>query len=371
MDEILSTIPNSQRTITVMDNIHLMINRFKELREQFSKFDSYDNVYDIKINGNYYKPLIDRILKMDINLKWIVPVVSNRKKIYGVSNAIASDISIETPGGELRAIETLQNKYYDRNNVDQTLTYSAFNKQIQSIMLPFEGVDNSEQFLSNEQVLTSIDAIVDNLGKFKSSVFDKDNEVESREFVIQRYNLGLSNITKDTLKSGKTLYIRNEMTPNDTMTVKSLIFLPEPVVKFSTISLPSTNILDRATLHQNYFLLFKLLHKNADIVPHVISDLSTQLDYEQMEKDDKITFLNGIQEFMLDPNMDIEHFDENEKFKQLLEVIVPKTRFLIRIIRKHIKDKISFMDVVKALEPFMVYPSDITYQQYIWKSVIL
>ena len=364
MDEILSTIPNSQRTITVMDNIHLMINRFKELREQFSKFDSYDNVYDIKINGNYYKPLIDRILKMDINLKWIVPVVSNRKKIYGVSNAIASDISIETPGGELRAIETLQNKYYDRNNVDQTLTYSAFNKQIQSIMLPFEGVDNSEQFLSNEQVLTSIDAIVDNLGKFKSSVFDKDNEVESREFVIQRYNLGLSNITKDTLKSGKTLYIRNEMTPNDTMTVKSLIFLPEPVVKFSTISLPSTNILDRATLHQNYFLLFKLLHKNADIVPHVISDLSTQLDYEQMEKDDKITFLNGIQEFMLDPNMDIEHFDENEKFKQLLEVIVPKTRFLIRIIRKHIKDKISFMDVVKALEPFMVYPSDITYQQY-------
>jgi len=364
MDEILSTIPNSQRTITVMDNIHLMINRFKELRQQFSKFDSYDNVYDIKINGNYYKPLIERILKMDTNLKWIVPVVSNRKKIYGVSNAIASDISIETPGGDLRAIETLQNKYYDRNNVDKTLTYSSLNKQIQSIMLPFEGVDNSDQFLSNERVLTSIDAIVDNLGKFKSSVFDKDNEVESREFVIQRYNLGLSNITKDTLKSGKTLYIRNEMTPNDTMTVKSLLLLPEPVVKFSTISLPSTNILDRATLHQNYFLLFKLLHKNTDIIPHVISDLSKQLDYEQMEKQDKITFLNGIQEFMLDPNMDIEHFDKNEKFKQLLEVIIPKTRFLIRIVRKHIKDKVSFMDVIKALEPFMVYSSDITYDQY-------
>ena len=364
MDEILSTIPNSQRTITVMDNIHLMINRFKELRQQFSKFDSHDNVYDIKINGNYYKPLVERILKMDTNLKWIVPVVSNRKKIYGVSNAIASDISIETPGGELRAIETLQNKYYDRNNVDKTLTYSALNKQIQSIMLPFENVEENEQFLSNEEVLTSINAIVDNLGKFKSSVFDKDNEVESREFVIQRYNLGLSNITKDTLKSGKTLYVRNEMTPNDRMSVKSLLFLPEPIVKFSTISLPSTNILDRATLHHNYFLLFKLLHKNADIVPHVISDLSQQLDYEQMEKEDKVTFLNGIQEFMLDTNMDIEHLNENEKFKQLLEVIIPKTRFLIRIVRKHIKDKVSFIDVIKALEPFMVYPSDITYKQY-------
>ena len=364
MDEILSTIPNSQRTLTIMDNIHLMINRFKELRQQFSKFDSNDNVYDIKSNGNYYKPLIERILKLDTNLKWIVPVVSNRKKIYGVSNVIAPDIIIETPGSDLRAIETLQNTYYNRKNIDTTLTYSTLNKRIQSIMMPFEDVDNSDQLLSNAQVLTSIDAIVDNLGKFKSSVFDKDNEVESREFVIQRYNLGLSNITKDTLKSGKTLYIRNEMTPNDTMTVKSLLFLPEPVVKFSTISLPSTNILDRATLHQNYLMLFKLLHKNTDIIPHVISDLSKQLDYEKMEKDDKITFLNGIQEFMLDPNMDIEHFDENEKFKQLLEVIVPKTQFLIQNIRKHIKDKVSFMDVVKALEPFMVYQSDITYEQY-------
>jgi len=363
-DELLSTIPNSQRTITVMDNIQTMIERFKELREQFSKFDSHDNVYDIKLNGNYYKPLVERIYKMDTTLRWIVPVVSNRKKIYGISETIAPDVEVETNGEELRAIETLQNRYYDRKNVDPTLTYSALNKRIQNIMMPFENIDNTNDMLATTSVLKSIDAIVDNLGKFKSSVFDKDNEVEARNFVIQRYNLGLSNISKETLKSGKTLYIRNAMTPNDEMAIKSLLFLPEPVVKFSTIHLPSTSMMDRVNLHQNYLLLFKLLHKNAEIVPHVISDLSKELDYEQMEKEDKVTLLSGIQEFMLDPSMDIERFEQNEKLKQMLEVIVPKTRFLIRLIRKHIKDKITFIDIVKTLEPFQVYPSDITYQQY-------
>ena len=364
MDEILSTIPNSQRTIAVIDNLHLLIERFRELRQQFSKFDSHDNVYDFKINGNYYKPLVERIHKLDTKLKWIVPVVSNRKKIYGISNTIAPDVIVETSGEELRAIETLQNAYYDRKNVDNTLTYANLNNRIQNIMMPFENLDGSSEHLANTQVLTSIDAIVDNLGKFQSSVFDKKNEVEARDFVIQRYGLGLSHMDKEVLKTGKTLYVRNNMTPNDNMTVKSLLMLPEPIVKFSTIDLPSTNILERSTLHQNYLLLFKLLNKNADIVPHIISDLSKELDYEQMEKDEQHKFLSTIQEFMIDPNVDIEHFEENEKFKQMLEVIVPKTRFLIRLVRKHVKDKVSFMDVVKKLEPFMVYPSDITYQQY-------
>ena len=151
------------------------------------------------------------------------------------------------------------------------------------------------------------------------------------------------------------------MTPNDQMTVKSLITLPESVIRFSSIELPSTSILDKATLHQNYFMLFRLLRKNLDIVPHVISDLSKELNYEQMEKDTKSTFFSGIHEFIL--NNDVITDDEN-KMNKFLDVIIPKTRFLIRIIRKYLKDKLSFVDVVHQLEPFMIYASDITYKQY-------
>ena len=45
-------------------------------------------------------------------------------------------------------------------------------------------------------------------------------------------------------------------------------------------------------------------------------------------------------------------------------MIVPRTRTIIRLIRKYIKDKISFVQIVKELEPFMVYSDFISYGQY-------
>ena len=37
MDELLSTIPNSQRTDKVLENINRLIERFKQLRSEYSK----------------------------------------------------------------------------------------------------------------------------------------------------------------------------------------------------------------------------------------------------------------------------------------------------------------------------------------------
>jgi len=151
------------------------------------------------------------------------------------------------------------------------------------------------------------------------------------------------------------------MTPNDKICVKSLLMMPEEIVKFSNIELPMTNILEKASYHQNYFLLFRLLRKNTDIIPHVIDDLEKELDYELMEKEEKVSFLNGIHEFILDKEV---YVPEGERFHKFLEAIIPKTRFLVKRIRKYITDKITFIDVVKELEPFMVYPSDISYKQF-------
>ena len=40
LDELLSTVPNAQRTPKVLNNIHTMIQRFKQLREEYSSFDN-------------------------------------------------------------------------------------------------------------------------------------------------------------------------------------------------------------------------------------------------------------------------------------------------------------------------------------------
>ena len=181
--------------------------------------------------------------------------------------------------------------------------------------------------------------------------------IRTRKFLIQRYNLGLSYITKEDLKSGKSLYVRRPMTSNDNITVKSVLVMPEPVVKMSSINLPTKNILDKANLHENYRSIFRLLTKNTDITTHVITDLSKEYNYESSD------FLSGIHEFILSPEISDEQ-NNSDKFKQFLDVIIPKTRDIINIIRKHIKNKLSFISVVKELESFMIYPSDISYKQY-------
>lgn len=365
IDELLSTIPNSQRSARVMNNIHLLVDRFKDLRTNFSKFDSNENIYDIKKHGFYYKPLIDRIQNIDTQLKWLIPVVTNKKQICGASDAIETDdVILNKSDNDLIQLEALQDNYFRNKNTDQTLTYKTLNVDTSTILTPFSKPTNTPMYLETKNVLTNIDAIVDNLGEFKSTVFgDKNSPLSTKQYLIQRYSLGLSNIERLDLNAGKTVYLRKPMTSNDNMTIKSLVMMPEPVIRFSTINLPTTNMLHKSTLHENYVSIFRLLKKNSEIIPHVINDLSKELDYEKMENETKVEFLSGIQEFVLGNNLSRESYDD-DKFRQFLEIIIPKTHFFIKSVRKYVKNKISFLGFVEQLEPFAVYPETINFKQY-------
>ena len=111
--------------------------------------------------------------------------------------------------------------------------------------------------------------------------------------------------------------------------------MPSQVVQFSKIDLPGTNILERSILHTNYVLLYKLLKKNKDIIPNIISDLSKEHDYENVEKETQVKFLSSINEFLIDNEVN-DDIESEEKYARFLEAIVPKTRYLIRLMKKYI-----------------------------------
>jgi hypothetical protein len=136
--------------------------------------------------------------------------------------------------------------------------------------------------------------------------------------------------------------------------------MPIPVVQFSKIDLPGTSILERANLHHDIFSAYRLLKKNTDVVPQIISELKQEFDYEKEETDSKHDFLSDIQEFILSEDAQMDE----DKYAKFLDVIVPKTKTFIHLVRKYIRDKLSFRAVVRYLEPFCIYGSDITYQQY-------
>lgn len=360
MDEILSTIPNSQRTKSVLDNIHLLIERYKQLRTNFSKFDKNGNSYDVKMLGVTHKPLVEHLHNMDCKLKWLVPVVVNRKKLYDIGIELDSNETIvESTSSSLRQLEKKQLDYYKGNSSDPLLQYNALCGDIQDSLTPFSDPFGSDSYLHSGPVAENLDSIVSNLEDFYSTVFTKSG-IAKRQYIIQRYNLGFSGLESETMKTGKTIFLRKDITPNDSMTVRSILMMPEPVIRYSAISLPGTNILERANLSHNDFMFYRFLKRRLEIQPHIINDLSKEIDYEKMEKDSDKTLFSDVHEFLLGNDV-----VEEDKFHKFLEVVIPKTRFLIRLIRKHLKNNLSFLDVVKQLEPFTVYSSDITYKQYL------
>ena len=84
LDELLATIPNAKRTTNVLNIIHLMIERFKELRSVFSEKDDYGNPIKPITKSANYKPLVNSLKEFNKNLAWIIPVVKNKKKVYDV-----------------------------------------------------------------------------------------------------------------------------------------------------------------------------------------------------------------------------------------------------------------------------------------------
>lgn len=358
MDELLSTIPNNQRTQLVMNSIHTVLTRFKELRYQFSKFDDNKNVYDIQTIGAYYKPLIPHIQKLDKKIQWLIPIVKNRAVVYDINNTLeADDVFPLTFRDNIKEISELQTEYMKNKSGNPHLDYDTLNKRMDALFASFKSSPMiREKALDNVSVLANLDAIIDNLGDYYSSVYSESG-IKSQQYVVRRYNLGSSKLGESVMKTGKSVFIRTPMTNNDTMTLKSILMLPESVVRHSAIDGQSSSILEKANLHTNMFSLYRALRKRTNIITHTVDDFSKEFDYEN---DAGKQFLQGIHEFTLDETL----LYEEERMQKFLEVIVPKTRFLIRLVKKYINDKFTYMDVLKQLEPFMVYSSHITYKQY-------
>ena len=369
MDELLSTIPNNKRTKSVLNNIHNLIERYVGLREKFSLFDDNNTVTDKKKNGVNYKPLAEKLYNVNYKLKWIIPIVMNRRKLQpdniNIEDEQIQDVLLQNMIEGFSSVIDMKNNYYKKGANDNAVTYEAIQNKEKIVHRPFDNVYNNKNCITIKEVNENIDAVVDNLNDFYSSV-KKNSIITKNRFVIQKYNLGETKLKETIMKSGKKIYTISDITKNDEICIKSFLTLPESVIKFSHIDLPSSSILNKTQLHQNYLLLFKLLNKKTNVSSFIIKDFSKMLDYEKIETESKESIFNGIHEFIIDTDSSesLELLDQNEKYRQFVESIVPHTRTLIKLYKKYIKNSLSFVDVVKKLEPFSIYTDDIEYGQY-------
>ena len=370
LNDLLSTIPNQQRTKRVLNEIHIMLERYKQLRSEYSSFDEYGNVNGkIKIKANE-KPLTEYLEKFNQVLYWILPVTQNVKKVYNVNTLDrTTDVVVEWIELNLESIKEIIQNYSDRDYPKEQNRYEIFMKSLNPYFTPFESLEPeiaNNQVIIDKNVATNLNVVMNNLMDFYSSSVGY-HQILSKRFLMEKYNTGMTKLetipnrsVSGVVTNGVILTERIEITDPDVLSIQSILTLPEPVVRFSQINLPGTSIFERANLNLSFLNYWALLNKNVNVKDFVIDHLNEDVQYEEDE------FLQKITQYSLAD--DVEEglgLSREEKYNRFVQCIIPKTRILFHLIRKYIHGKLSIVDVVQYLEPFLIYTKNISYMQYL------
>ena len=125
------------------NNIHIMVERFKQLRNTFSNFDENGNANMPKYKGANYKPLVDKINDLNYKLYWILPIAQNIKKLYdldidiNINNNEVLDLPMDVISNtlaETRINESDIRELYTTN----TDNYSTYMNKLNPYLTPFD-----------------------------------------------------------------------------------------------------------------------------------------------------------------------------------------------------------------------------------------
>ena len=383
LDDMLSTVPNAQRTDAVKNNIHKMIQRFQQLRDTFSVFDDKGYALMPKAQGANYKPLVGVLEKLEKQLYWLLPVTQTMKKIYQSDMERQERFSdsidyTQIDFAEDQAAEKVVQERYEQNDTgNETNKYIFLQKELNNYYTPFStpavttGGENNNILLS-KKVNTSITAVVDNLDNFNSSVQGHDTYSEpnsankraqkrpvgQKRFALQMFNTGSTGLEMTKMRGENPIIKRNNITPNETIQLKSLLTLPEPTVRFARVNLMEATLLEKANLNMHFLNYWQLLRDNTHVAKTIITDLTKPYEHEAER------FLKDVKQFSVVPDLLPEDPSASDTYNKFLETIIPKTKFLFNLIKPYLVGKLSITDILTYLEPFMIYQADLTYMQY-------
>ena len=415
MNELLSDIPNTKRTHEKMNEIHLLLERFKELRQQFSKMDILTNqVLGYTQNGLTHKPLLDALQSPTLNfapLSWLIPVAQSRRKMYRMPDD--EQLELEEMGDTV-----LQNKNPDQKELSDLITgkirggnvnpYLWTIQEIDTYFVPTVDtpVDTWSDYVTRKSVLfqqpVGIDgweSIIDNTvdreytASTASAIAGSRTHIKPVKFFTQRNNLGTSFLERS--ESNRRVFVPTIVTPTDTIHIQSWITLPYAIAQFSRIRLHSLDIQQRANMSQNYWMKYRTFPTRRDTssllgnpVTFTVEDwttnyfttMSSKKDQDQEKMKSNIAnFMRGVKHYIIDPALVRENEQlsqtssklvveglrpsDKETYDAYINSITPSTFDLIELIQPHMNSfqGFSIREVVSFLEPFLIYTNDLTY----------
>ena len=318
LDELLADIPTSQRSEQVMNSLNQMIQRYIQLRNQFSTFDDYGNAMMPKKKTAAHRPLISHLIHFKNKIPSILPIINVQNKFY----------TERENNEDLRELTEIFENYKKNNTSTDNNKYKYFLRSIDEFLTPYTIPSNSQSAFQSLQIHQDMDAIVRSL-----ELDDYDDT-----YTVQRRNLD------------PRLTIQR-MLNNERIQINGVMFFSKPTIENSKQYLPGTSIYDRSSLNQyGFFNKFKI-----GITQKItIDDLEEPVDYNSINKFMK----SNIQLQLAEGVEDIRTYDK------FLNAIIPTTKKLFEYTKEYNTTHMTLKSLVSELEPYCVYIDDITYKLY-------
>ena len=352
LDELLASLPINERNKENINNIHLVIERYIQLRNKFSERDQNDNIIKPIIKTAGHKPLLENLLNYNKEIPWLIPVVKFTHYIYDFCGGECDEIN------EIKSVSTLDklvkltnelDNYYNNDIPDEENGYRYLLKTIYNNSVPVLPPQDAPNIINIKQIMSQLSVIVNNDNNY-NSVAISDNRLGRKKYLTRRLYNGLTHL-ESYLDSNKIEQFKRVLTTEaDKVYLYSYLMLPEYVVRYSRIGIKSSDILLKTNL--NNVPLYRFLLLNNKVIPETIT-VDKHLEYDD-------SFLTNVKELI--PN-EINYEDDNFH-KDYLNSIVPNTRTLFNLIKKYLVNKFTLYHVLKELSVFSISIDDITYKQY-------
>ena len=353
LDDILASIPSKQRTPRRLAEIQTMLERYKQLRSDFSVFDEFGTPRRALVRGAQHRPLADALSQLENVPSWIIPVTKNVKKVYDVEGEPPyDDVVVLSLKQQLDAEAAVLEAYKSSNTeADRDNALTRFMNQTEPFGVPYNTVPRAE-VMAEIPCSNSVTSIVDNLGDEESSVFQDGGRLEKHRFLLQMHSSGQTALVPTPHVPGASPVKRAVVVPPETASVTGFIAFPANVAATTIKQRPGALIAETMDSAEVAGTLQSLLSRSAQVETNTVTEFNTESA--------TITTPNELTLHNLDDPL----YADEDCWTKFLESTIPPTKTLIALMDPYSKRRLDYLSLVQVLSPFAVTPDDITYRQY-------
>lgn len=392
LEELLSVVPNEERNQRVLGNINNIIQKFKQLRNEHSEFDEFENANKKPKDEFLNSPLIKSLVQINKNIRWLIPVIKTKKQLNNleIEDELLQNIEQNNDLDLLLSLDDFINNYYKGDTGNSQNKYDMYLRFMNDYFKSYSLIVNEKEnkiieMLKLDDNKENIDVIIDNLGDMYSEIatsIKKTVEISNSRFktLTLSGNYNRKQLTKS--KMGELNIDTIPISKGDTLQISSFLVLPEKIVSDNTTHI-NTKIIDKTKTstdsdYYNYFrnatsIVNKYVGVNKnetnelkfDIAKHAVKSITNQNNIFQIEPS---------QEF-IDALYDLPEDERKGFYITFLSQFLPSSTEILEEINKngnlYLKHITSLHDLVNKLSAFMVLKDNFTNNEVIVAQKII